>query len=113
MRWVSVHYHLRVSLDLAVTAAVAQSRDGPVCSLWSAKPEEGKKGRAKNDSWVPLAVASPTTGAAGGKLVKITRRRSEEVETKPRLVVEAGIQMATLLDQHRRHENRKEKLSQK
>lgn len=35
------------------------------------------------------------------------------METKPQLAVEAGIQMATLLDQHCRHENQKEKLSQK
>lgn len=35
------------------------------------------------------------------------------MDTKPRLAVEAGIQMATLLDQHCRYENRKEKLSQK
>lgn len=35
------------------------------------------------------------------------------METELRLAVEAGIQMATLLDQHCRHENRKEKLSQK
>jgi len=54
-----------------------------------------------------------TRGTAGGKLVKIGWQRSEEVETKPWLAVEAGVQMATLLDQHCRHENQKEKLSQK
>lgn len=54
--------------------------------------------------------ASPR-GLARGNLVKIRGRRSKEVETKQQLAVEAGTQMATLLDQHCRHENQKEKMS--
>lgn len=58
----------------------------------------------------PWPLRASPRGLARGNLVK-TRGRSKEVETKQQLAVEAGTQMATLLDQHCRHKNQKEKMS--
>lgn len=49
VRWVSACYHLRVSLDLAVTTAVAESQDGPHVLLMVSLTQGGKKARTRKE----------------------------------------------------------------